>query len=98
MNLANFSANVGYWQTRLEDDGTTLVSYKAKADQDPYQLKDPSRVTTLFRNPPVNRPENQLFGTMYRGIPDKTYPMVVTNSSHWIYEGTGLKMVMKYLV
>ncbi|QHE63924.1 hypothetical protein FHE72_22075 [Rossellomorea vietnamensis] len=91
MNLANFSANVGYWQVRLEDDAETIVSYKAKADQDPYQKILPGKVTTQFRSDPVNRPENQLFGSMYRGIPDKTYPMVITNSSHWIYQGTGLK-------
>jgi putative cell wall-binding protein len=91
MNLANFNANVGYWQVRLEDDASTIVSYKAKASQDPYQKIDPSQVTTQFRNSPVNRPENELFGIMYRGIPDKTYPMVITNASHWIYQGTGLK-------
>ncbi|MGG1630945.1 N,N-dimethylformamidase beta subunit family domain-containing protein [Rossellomorea sp. NRS-1567] len=91
MNLANFNANVGYWQVRFEEDASTIVSYKAKASQDPYQKILPSKVTTQFRNPPVNRPENELFGSMYRGIPDKPYPMVITNSSHWIYQGTGLK-------
>jgi hypothetical protein len=75
----------------LEDNASTIVSYKAKASQDPYQKIEPSKVTTLFRNPPVNRPENELFGIMYRGIPDKTYPMVITNASHWVYQGTGLK-------
>ncbi|CAN7175743.1 N,N-dimethylformamidase beta subunit family domain-containing protein [Rossellomorea sp. LjRoot5] len=91
MNLANLNANVGYWQVRLEEDGTNIVGYKAKADRDPYQKLFPGNVTTQFRSSPVNRPENQLFGSMYRGIPDRTYPMVITNSSHWIYKGTGLK-------
>ncbi|QTC40478.1 cell wall-binding repeat-containing protein [Bacillus sp. V3] len=91
MNLANFNANVGYWQVRLEDNASTIVSYKAKASQDPFQKIDASKVTTQFRNSPVNRPENELFGIMYRGIPDKTYPMVVTNASHWLYQGTGLR-------
>jgi putative cell wall-binding protein len=91
MNLALFNANIGYWQVRLENGGRTLVSYKNRADEDPYNKVDPSQVTTLFRKAPVNRPEENLFGTMYRGIPEKTMPLVVTNASHWIYNGTGLK-------
>jgi putative cell wall-binding protein len=91
INLALFNANIGYWQVRLEDGGRTMVSYKNRADEDPYNKVDPAQVTTLFRKSPVNRPEENLFGTMYRGIPEQTMPLVVTNASHWIYNGTGLK-------
>ncbi len=91
LNIGVFSANVGYWQVRYEDDFRTMVGYKANAAKDPYQTIDPSRVTTRFRDAPVNRPEENLFGSMYRGIPQKTMPLVVTDESHWIYEGTGLK-------
>ncbi|WP_139070079.1 N,N-dimethylformamidase beta subunit family domain-containing protein [Bacillus sp. FJAT-27225] len=92
VNLALFNANIGYWQVRYEDGGRTMVGYKALASQDPYNKIDPAQVTTTFRSPPVNRPEQDLFGSMYRGIPEKTMPMVVTNPSHWIYTGTGLKL------
>lgn len=91
MDLALFNANIGYWQVRLEDAGRTMVSYKNRAAEDPYNKIDPLQVTTLFRSPPVNRAEEHLFGTMYRGIPEKTMPLVVTNADHWIYNGTGLK-------
>ncbi|WP_210367172.1 N,N-dimethylformamidase beta subunit family domain-containing protein [Bacillus sp. REN3] len=91
MDLALFNANIGYWQIRLEDGGRTMVSYKARAAEDPFNKIDPSQVTTQFRMNPVNRAEENLFGTMYRGIPEKTMPMIVSNSSHWIYNGTGLK-------
>jgi putative cell wall-binding protein len=91
MDIAVLSANVGYWQSRLEQNNRLLVCYKHRAGEDPYNEIDPSYVTTLFRSPPVNRPEEGLFGMMYRGIPDKTMPLVVTNTDHWIYEGTTLK-------
>jgi putative cell wall-binding protein len=91
MNLGIFNANVGYWQVRFEDNNQTMVAYKANADQDPYQSINPSLVTTYFRSSPVNLPENKVLGIMYNGIPDKTVPMVVSNASHWLYEGTGLK-------
>jgi putative cell wall-binding protein len=91
MNLGVFNANVGYWQVRFEDGNRTMVAYKDKAAMDPYQHIDPTLVTTQFRNAPVNRPEDRMFGIMYNGIPEKTVPMVVTNASHWLYEGTGLK-------
>ncbi|WP_051428177.1 N,N-dimethylformamidase beta subunit family domain-containing protein [Bacillus sp. J33] len=91
VNLAMFNANIGYWQVRLENENRTLVGYKYRAAEDPFNKTDPVQVTTRFRDDPVNRPEELLFGTMYRGIPEKTMPLVVTNSKHWIYEGTSLK-------
>jgi putative cell wall-binding protein len=91
MDIALFSANVGYWQSRLEQHNRLLVCYKQRANEDPYHQIDPNYVTTLFRNPPINRPEEELFGMMYRGIPEKNMPLVVTNADHWIYEGTTLK-------
>lgn len=91
LNLGVFNANVGYWQVRLEDNNRTIVAYKDKANLDPYQTINPALVTTYFRSSPVNLPEDRMFGIMYNGIPEKTVPMVVTNASHWLYEGTGLK-------
>jgi putative cell wall-binding protein len=90
MNLGIFNANMAYWQVRFEDNDRTMVSYKEKANQDPYQNIDLSRVTTKFRGAPVNRPEDSVLGIMYRGIPEKTVPLVVTDASHWLYQGTGL--------
>lgn len=97
MNLANFSANVGYWQVRIQQDPkqtdqSQIVSYKQFAtNQDPYRLINPELLTTRFRDEPVSKPENQILGTMYTGIPEKTMPLVVTNPSHLLYQGTGLK-------
>ncbi|MBN3554180.1 cell wall-binding repeat-containing protein [Fictibacillus nanhaiensis] len=91
MNIGLFSANVGYWQIRMEKNNRVMVGYKARAFEDPYQKIDPSKVTTTFRSSPVNRPENQVFGMMYHGIPEKTMPLVITNATHWLYKDTGLK-------
>ncbi|MEH7384305.1 N,N-dimethylformamidase beta subunit family domain-containing protein [Bacillus sp. JJ1521] len=91
MDIGVFSANVGYWQVRYENNDRLLVSYKDRANEDPFNLTDPSQVTAMFRQAPVNRPESELFGVMYQGIPSRTMPFVVTNSSHWIYNGTTLK-------
>jgi putative cell wall-binding protein len=91
MNIGLFSSNVGYWQVRMENNNRIMVGYKARASEDPYQKIDPSQVTTTFRSAPVNRPENQVFGMMYRGIPERTMPLVITDATHWLYKGTGLK-------
>jgi hypothetical protein len=48
-------------------------------------------VTTRFRDKPVLKPEDQVFGIMYAGIPDHPAPLVVSDPNHWIYEGTGLR-------
>lgn len=90
-NLADFSANTGYWQIRIEDDGHTITCYKDAAT-DPVALDDPSHATVRFRDPPLNRPESQLFGVMYAG--NSSYvgkPAVVNDADHWIFEGTSLK-------
>jgi hypothetical protein len=69
-----------------------MTSYKQfAAKQDPYRNSQPELVTGKWRDEPVNMPEETMFGTMYAGIPEKAVPMVVTNASHWLYEGTGLR-------
>jgi hypothetical protein len=46
---------------------------------------------TNFRDPLVNRPENQLSGVMSDGSHNETpADWVVTNANHWVYVGTGL--------
>ncbi|MDN4593645.1 N,N-dimethylformamidase beta subunit family domain-containing protein [Polycladomyces subterraneus] len=96
INLAVFGANVGYWQVRFEPDkegrpNRVMVSYKQNADRDPYYYIHPELVTTRFRDKPVSKPEDQVFGIMYCGIPDHTASLVVADPNHWIYEGTGLR-------
>lgn len=61
-NLLFFGANIGYWQVRYEDEGRTLVAYKATA---PDPDTDPRRRTTLFRD--LGRPECGLLGIQHQG-------------------------------
>lgn len=91
LNLGIFNANMGFWQVRFEDNNRTMVAYKDKAALDPYQQINPSLVTTQFRSAPVYRPEENLFGIMYEGVPNSAAPLVVSNASHWLYNGTGLQ-------
>jgi hypothetical protein len=93
--LAFLSGNVSYWQVRYEPSvrgipNRVLVCYKFAA-RDPLWGQDNSRVTVLWRNEIVGRPENALVGVMGDGrtIPysqDDSY--TVAAASHWIYAGT----------
>jgi subtilase family serine protease len=98
-NLAFFGANNAYWQVRFEPDSNgvpnrTMVGYKEDAlTMDP--ISDPALKTGLFRSAFVNRPEQTLQGVQFitynRGFSASTYtPLIVKNTSHWVYEGTGL--------
>lgn len=97
MNLANFSANVGYWHVRIHPDSKhvdnpLIVSYKQFAiNQDPFRYINQELITARFRDAPISKPEDRVLGTMYIGIPEKAVPLVVTNPNHWLYKGTGLK-------
>jgi hypothetical protein len=89
-SLAFLTGNTMPWQIRYEDNERTIVGYKEVANEDPVQSQF---TTTLFRNPPVNRPENQLVGVMSDGShvdPGQEADWVVTNANHWVYANTGL--------
>src|SRR5437870_5017904 len=93
VNLAFFGADVATAQVRVEASAAgvanrVIVGYK-DASIDPVQ--GPT-TTVQWRQPPVNRPEQTLRGiqanlTFVRSNTD----YVVTNSSHWVYAGTGFK-------
>ena len=93
VGLGFFGANAVYWQIRLEPNsaGTAnrvQICYK-DATKDP--VSGPT-TTVLWRASPVNRPEQQMLGSMFIAQqPNGTSPVpfVVTNSSNWVYGGTG---------
>src|SRR5690348_16796918 len=101
VNLGFFSANAAYWQVRFEPNAAgvpdrVMVGYKdfATINQapgpDPMYGVNNSVVTTLWRDPVVNRPENAMIGVMYIDQ-NKTVerPYVVTNASSWVFANTG---------
>jgi hypothetical protein len=95
VNLAFFGANSIYWQVRYEPSAAgvpnrVLVCYK---DQSIDPTSDPSLTTVNWRDPVLNRPEQTLIGVQYTSQMknDAYYPYVVTNSSNWVYTGTGFR-------
>lgn len=101
VNLGFFSANTCYWQVRFEPSSNgapdrTMVGYKEAAlMSDPFSIdSDPSndhRVTTLWRNAPVNRPEAALLGVQFITYPVDA-PIVIDDvtSAPWVFAETGL--------
>lgn len=93
-SAAFFSANSIYWQIRLEPaQGSgvprrTLVCYKGRPT-DP--LAGTPLQTVQWRQPPVSEPENGLIGVMYAAWLLADGAFVVSDASHWIYEGTGVR-------
>lgn len=61
LNLGFFSADDSTSQARLEDSNRTLVCYK-NASHDPVKNY---LSTVYFRDPPANRPEDQMIGIMW---------------------------------
>ena len=93
VGLAFFAADTGSVQVRMEDSAggapdRVMVCYK-NANIDPISG---ATTTVAFRNAPVNRPEQSLRGVISGSMLSPGTPLydyVVTNSSHWIYGGTG---------
>src|SRR5207247_3203045 len=95
IHLGFFGADAVYWQVRFEPSPLTgaadrvMVGYKDRTI-DPVQ--GPT-TTILWRDPFLNRPEQQLIGVQFTGsidISSPNAPYVVANSSSWVYAGTGL--------
>jgi hypothetical protein len=90
-SVAFFAANNAYWQVRFQDAARrTLLGYKDRADLDPAMQTDPVHVTTKWRLPPVNRPENAIIGEMFGTWITTDAPLYVTDASSWIWAGTGV--------
>ena len=90
LSLAFFSANSAYWRIRLDPSSTgqprrIITCYKGDA-HDPI-ANDPT-TTNVFRSPPDANPENALLGVMYQGWHYDGFPLIVTDPSHWVFEGT----------
>jgi hypothetical protein len=100
-SLGFFGANAVYTQIRFEPSASNvpnrvIVCYK-DASLDPYNNPgnvpyNPALTTVIWRNQPLNRPEQQLVGVMYDDYFDAEAPpqaYVIQNSNNWIYAGTG---------
>jgi len=93
VNLAFLGANAVFRRTRLQSSplgsARQVVCYKTDYTQDPMYRKDPSEVTSDWREPPNSDPESSLIGTIYEGYPaDASY--VVSSPRSWVFKGTGV--------
>lgn len=97
-DVAFMGGNIAYWQVRFEPStvsgapNRTMVTYKNN-EADPYWSDgDPSNdhlITDLFRNPPIDRPEDAMIGIRYVNDPFD-HDITVADASHWAFDGTGL--------
>lgn len=104
VGLAFLEANAIYNQVRLEPNSAgvphrTVVCYKVSTlaenlSVDPLYGIDNDRVTSMWRDPVVNRPENAIVGIMYSNTNGTTrgFPWVTSPSlDSFLLEGTGLQ-------
>lgn len=88
------TANPAYWKIRLSDPGVdgnarTITCYKQYPSRDP--LAGTADQTGRFRDAPISRPEEALTGVMYESWMFFGHPWVVSDASHFIFQGTGLQ-------
>lgn len=91
MSFVHFGGNAAYWRSRVLSDASgnplrTVACYKNEPWHDPVPFS-----TIRFRDDPGARPENGLLGAMYDGWQLISFPLVVADSSHWLFQGTNLQ-------
>lgn len=85
-HLFFFAANNAYWNVRLsrgrdgDHPGDIVTCFKSAADPNATSR---TQVTARFRDPPLNRPENGLYGVMFteESTPGALYPLVARDSN-----------------
>lgn len=101
-NAAFFSGNAVFWQVRLEDEGRSMVSYKYLAhERDPVVgTADERRMTGMWSDPLIGRPENETIGVSFkrggyarigRAVEHGAGGYTVWRPDHWAFAGTGLR-------
>jgi len=96
---AFFSGNTAFWQIRYEAAQRSQVSYKMDIEDDPVWGTDRAHeLSTMWSDPVVGRPENQLTGVSFtRGgyahltnSPRGTGGYTVWRPRHWAFDGLEL--------
>ncbi len=86
VNLAFFGANIGYWRTRVQDNGRALAIYKHGGDP----VTDPRTTTRYFRD---TEPECTLLGVQHQGglvnWPDGSYTVDARGLGNAWFRRTG---------
>jgi hypothetical protein len=96
-NAAFFSGNTAFWQVRFAQNYRQMMGYKCDFEMDP--LYDPSgapALSTMWSDPLVGRPENQMTGVSFtRGgyahmpnSPEGSGGYTVWQPEHWAFENT----------
>ncbi|MER6994215.1 N,N-dimethylformamidase beta subunit family domain-containing protein [Streptomyces sp. NPDC000410] len=93
-HLAFLASNNVYFQVRMErsDDGRAnrvMACYKSAHDPAGASLGRTSRWRDI--SPDGRYAEQRLLGIQFNGIVRKPAPMVVRDSGHWLWAGTGLR-------
>ena len=99
-NWMILSGNTSFWQVRYDDDGRTMVCHKGRARfDDPVRTTDPSRMTSMWSDPRIGRPETATIGLTFTrggyhrvGLAEAGGPGAYTvhRPDHWALAGTGL--------
>lgn len=96
VHLGFFSANTCYWQVRLEPSpingaiNRTMVCYKNNYGLDPLFNIDNKRLTTLWGEAPVSRPEDALIGVKWNYLYPVNGDIVISDPTDPIFAGTGV--------
>nr|MDJ0869696.1 DUF4350 domain-containing protein [Myxococcota bacterium] len=96
-----FSGNTSYWQVRFEREGRAMVGYKSTAPTDDPVLgtNRERRLTSLWSDPRIGRPETQMTGLSFAragyaragyALSRGTAGYTIYRPDHWCLAGTDL--------
>jgi hypothetical protein len=88
-HTAYLAANNVYWHIRVSTDGRLVTCYKDDPDPAPDEHGPTCTWRTIGAH--YSQAEQKLVGVQYCGMLSKPVPLVVSNPSHWMWSGTGVR-------
>ncbi|WP_436773594.1 N,N-dimethylformamidase beta subunit family domain-containing protein [Yinghuangia sp. YIM S09857] len=91
VGLAFLTANNIYWHVRVHASASGAPERLVRCHKNANSRSDRDAPGPTVRWRDLRRPEQELLGVQYVSVVKGAHPLVVRESGHWFWEGTGLR-------
>ncbi|NUU25023.1 MAG: hypothetical protein HOV68_26495 [Streptomycetaceae bacterium] len=91
VGMAFLTANNVYWHVRIEPSDAGVPGRQVRCHKDADSSSDRAAPGPTVKWRDLRRPEQEVLGIQYVSVVKGDHPLVVRESGHWFWEGTGVR-------
>ncbi|MEU8132082.1 N,N-dimethylformamidase beta subunit family domain-containing protein [Streptodolium elevatio] len=91
VGLAFLTANNVYWHVRVHASASGVPERLVRCHKNANSSSDRAAPGPTVRWRDLHRPEQEVLGVQYASVVKGAHPLVVRESGHWFWEGTGVR-------